>query len=235
MHTKSHHASFLFGLDGPGGHSSRRGGRGFTTNRGLEHHVSIAEDGPTGGHDMPPGRRHVHGEREHHGRGGHGRGGQRVLGRGELPLVILALLADAPRHGYEVIRCIEERCRGGYSPSAGVVYPTLTMLVEQELALADPTSDSGKRRYVITEAGRRHAIENDGLIKGAFARMDMVARIRSREALPPRVAQAMETLKQALLAPGHWNDAESERVAAEIERAAIVIIDSPLPKEPSSS
>jgi DNA-binding PadR family transcriptional regulator len=140
--------------------------------------------------------------------------------------VVLALLDEAPRHGYEIIRWIEDRCRGGYSPSPGVIYPPLTMLEEQDLTRADPASETGKRRYVITDAGRRHAAENQGLIKGAFARMDMVARMRARELLPPRVAQAMETLKQALLSRGtNWDVQEADRVAAVLEHAALLIID----------
>lgn len=160
--------------------------------------------------------------------GGRGEGGGRgrVLGRGELPLVVLALLNESPRHGYEIIRAIEERCGGGYAPSAGVIYPTLTLLEEQELTQADPSSESGKRRYLITEAGRRYVAENDGLIKGAFARMDLVARMRAREALPARVVQAMETLKQSLLAPGsNWDAQEAERIAAVLEQAALSIVD----------
>ncbi|MGI4857472.1 MAG: PadR family transcriptional regulator [Janthinobacterium lividum] len=139
--------------------------------------------------------------------------------------MILALLDEAPRHGYDIIRSIEDRCRGAYAPSAGVIYPTLTMLEDQDLALSAPASDSGKRQYRITDAGRRHAADNTGLIRGAFARMDMVARMRARETLPARVTQAMETLKQALMASGaHWEDTESDRIAHAIETAALAIV-----------
>lgn len=198
---------------------------------GADHRDS---DGQRRGGDR--GDRGNHGGGGGHDRGGRREPGRRVLGRGELPLVILALLSEMPRHGYELIRCIEERCRGGYAPSAGVIYPTLTMLEEQELTSADPSSDSGKRRYVITEAGRQHVTANAGLIAGAFARLDMVARMRAREALPARVAQAMETLKQALLAPAaHWHEAEAERVARELEKAALAIIEHPFIKEEPSA
>ncbi len=150
-----------------------------------------------------------------------------MLGRGELPLVILALLADTARHGYELIRCIEARCGGAYSPSAGVIYPTLTMLEEQEFTTADTSTDTGKRRYVLTDIGRQYIADHDGPIQLAFARMDRVARIRAREALPPRVAQAMEQLKRALLASGtDWDDARAERVAIELEKAAHAIAQS---------
>src|SRR5271163_2248802 len=70
----------------------------------------------------------------HHGREGKhwrgGRGPERPFEHGELRLVILALIAERPRHGYEIIKEIEDRFGGGYTPSPGVVYPTLTMLEE---------------------------------------------------------------------------------------------------------
>ena len=191
-----------FGRHGGGGHggSGHRGGRG---------------EGDSGGSD----------ERGHH----HGRGrdgaGRRVLGRGELPLVILALLSETPRHGYEIIRCIETRCMGAYAPSAGVIYPTLTMLEEQELTQADPTSEAGKRRYAITEAGRQYISEQQEAIQDAFARMDQAARMRARAALPASVAQAMEALKKALFQHGaSWDDLQdTQRVTDIIETAAAAL------------
>ena len=62
------------------------------------------------------------------GRGGGGRG--RMFDNGDLRLIIMSLLSDRPRHGYEIIKALEERVGGGYSPSPGVVYPTLTLLEE---------------------------------------------------------------------------------------------------------
>lgn len=139
---------------------------------------------------------------------------------------MLSLLVEAPRHGYEIIRTIEERTRGGYAPSAGVVYPTLTLLEEQRWIAGLGADESGKRRFSATDTGRAHAQANDSLIRGAFARLDMVARLRARESLPARVRQAMETLKQALLAPGaRWDDGEADRVAAAIELAAMTVVD----------
>ena len=84
--------------------------------------------------------------------GGHGRRG-RVFDQGDLRLVMLALIAEQPRHGYDIIKALEEMTGGEYSPSPGVVYPTLTLLLEQGLA---ETSDAegGKKLYAATEAGR---------------------------------------------------------------------------------
>ena len=78
-------------------------------------------------------RRHARHERGQEFRGGHGRGGRRggrVLDHGDLRLLILRLLEEKPRHGYEIIKAIEEQVGGAYSPSPGVVYPTLTLLEE---------------------------------------------------------------------------------------------------------
>ena len=68
--------------------------------------------------------------------GGFGMGGEdlmrarRMLAQGDLRLVALALIAQAPRHGYEIIKLLEDRTAGWYSPSPGIVYPTLTYLEE---------------------------------------------------------------------------------------------------------
>ena len=84
--------------------------------------------------------------------GRRGRGG-RFFDQGDLRLVILALLAEQPRHGYEIIKAIEERLGGAYAPSPGVVYPTLTWL--EELGYAEVQSAQGNRKlYAITAEGR---------------------------------------------------------------------------------
>ncbi len=104
-----------------------------------------------------------HGERGEHHRGGwghHERGGgrRRVFDGGELRLVLLALLEEQPRHGYDLIREIEERTGGSYAPSPGVVYPTLTML--DEMGLIDEVKKEGARkRFAITDAGGAHLTE----------------------------------------------------------------------------
>ncbi len=74
--------------------------------------------------------------------------------KGDLKYVILDLLRDKPRHGYDVIRELEERSYGLYKPSPGVVYPTLQML--EEMGYARSTEQEGKRVYSITEEGRKY-------------------------------------------------------------------------------
>jgi DNA-binding PadR family transcriptional regulator len=76
-----------------------------------------------------------------------------VFAHGQLRLYLLALLNEGPRHGYEVIRALEERFNGLYSPSAGTVYPRLSKLEEE--GLVERTEDGRKATYRITDAGRR--------------------------------------------------------------------------------
>jgi DNA-binding PadR family transcriptional regulator len=93
-----------------------------------------------------------------HGRRGGG-GRRRMFESGELRLVLLKLIADQPRHGYDLIRAIEELTQGSYAPSPGVVYPTLTML--QDMGFVEEAAGEGARKpFQITEAGTSHLEEN---------------------------------------------------------------------------
>ena len=85
----------------------------------------------------------------------------RMLGDGDLRLIVLALLAEQPRHGYDIIKALEERSHGAYSPSPGVVYPTLTYLEEAGYAAA--TAEGNKKVYAITDTGRAHLADNRDL------------------------------------------------------------------------
>src|SRR4029079_8606845 len=83
---------------------------------------------------------------------------RRMLAQGDLKLLALALIAEQPRHGYELIKLIEEKTSGWYSPSPGVVYPTLTFLEEAGYVTAE--AEGAKKRYTITEEGRAYLEEN---------------------------------------------------------------------------
>ena len=78
--------------------------------------------------------------------------GGRLFDSGELRLVILSYIAEKPSHGYEIMKGIAEKMGGVYTPSAGVVYPTLNQLEDEGFATA--TTEGGKKQYTITEAGR---------------------------------------------------------------------------------
>ena len=102
-------------------------------------------------------------------RGGPWRGG-RTFEQGDLKFVILQLLDEKPRHGYEIIKELEERSGGRYSPSPGTVYPTLTLLEEMGYATATP-EDGGKKVYAITDSGKAYLAENKTTVDDVFARI----------------------------------------------------------------
>ena len=122
--------------------------------------------------------RHAHGEHGRHGpfgRGRHGGGFGRREGRmfdaGELKLVILALLGEKPRHGYEVIKALGERVGGEYSPSPGVVYPTLTLL--EDMGYAIVSVDAANRKlYTLTLEGETYLADNKAQVEAIFQRLD---------------------------------------------------------------
>ena len=91
-------------------------------------------------------------------REGRGFGPGRVFGKGDLKYVILDLLQDRPAHGYEVIRALEDRFRGFYSPSPGSVYPTLQLL--EDLGYVRSAQQNGKKVYSSTDEGREFLEEN---------------------------------------------------------------------------
>ena len=119
-----------------------------------------------------------------------------MFDNGELRLVLLLLLEQQPRHGYDLIRAIEERTGGAYAPSPGVVYPTLTLLEDQE-HIAQAVSEGSKRLYAITPAGLAHLEERRAEAEQALARLDALGAETSRLDTGP-VSRAMQNLKTSL-------------------------------------
>jgi DNA-binding PadR family transcriptional regulator len=128
--------------------------------------------------------RHYH-EHDRCNHGGHGRGrfgwrergggfgGRegRIFDGGELRLVILALVAEKPRYGYEIIKALGERVGGDYSPSPGVVYPTLTLI--EEMGYASGSQDSaGRKLYTVTPEGQAFLASNKAQVDAIFERLD---------------------------------------------------------------
>ena len=95
--------------------------------------------------------------------------GERFFGRGDLKYIILELLKEQPRHGYDIIRALEERMRGRYRPSPGSVYPTLQML--EDLGYVSSSQQEGKKVYTITEEGLRYLNEQQGTIDDIRSRI----------------------------------------------------------------
>jgi DNA-binding PadR family transcriptional regulator len=153
-------------------------------------------------------------------RGGGRHGGGRMFGHGDLKLLLLALIEQQPRHGYELIRLIEEMFHGQYSPSPGAIYPTLTML--EELGHAEIQSQEGNRKlYGITAEGRAFLDDNRETVEAVTERTQRSARMAAKMAAPMIVRKAMHALKHAVLMHGmEWDKAEAQRIAAILERAA---------------
>jgi DNA-binding PadR family transcriptional regulator len=147
-------------------------------------------DGPGGfGHRGGPG-----GQRG--GPGGRGRDGlARFFAHGDLRLVVLSLIAEKPRHGYEIIKEIEDRVGGAYSPSPGVIYPTLTML--EDVGHVSVSEEGGKKLHAITDLGRAFLDANRPTVDALMARMTEAGRGRGGDGRR-RVVEAMERLGLAL-------------------------------------
>jgi DNA-binding PadR family transcriptional regulator len=136
---------------------------------------------------------------------------------------MLQLIADKPRHGYEIIKAIEDLVGGAYSPSPGVVYPTLTML--EELGHVTMTEQDGKKLHALTDQGRAYLAENRAAIDALQARMAEIAAVRA-EAPPPTVIRAIENLKLALrlkLQQGGLSDDQARTIATTLDAAAAAV------------
>ncbi len=130
---------------------------------------------------------------ERHGPHRHGR--RRLFDYGDLRFILLRMIQDKPAHGYDLIKALEERMGGGYSPSPGVIYPTLTLLEEQ--GYASVTAEGGKKLYRATPEGVAYLQANQAVVDTIEARIEAVA--RQRNILPPpQIVRALENLKTAL-------------------------------------
>jgi DNA-binding PadR family transcriptional regulator len=179
-----------------------------------------------------------------------GDGGGRAFGMGrklasiDLQLLILGLLAEKPRHGYEIIKALDERSKGFYIPSPGMVYPALTYL--EEIGHATVEAVGARKLYHITDTGKEHLDGNRGTADALFAqfgrvgeRMDRVRRaMRAEEAGEgdseerreherrgsKELQRARRELKAALLDKWDSPREEQQRIAEILKRAAAQIL-----------
>jgi DNA-binding PadR family transcriptional regulator len=171
-----------------------------------------------------------------HGMGGNMMRAGRMLAQGDLRLIALALIAEQPRHGYEIIKVLEDKTAGWYSPSPGIVYPTLTYLEEAGYVTAQ--AEGAKKLYTITDEGRAYLDANRDFVDAALERLaaigERAARMRrrfdgedeERHGMPPLVRAALENLRE-VAAKRLDDDAEAEtkvvevlaRAAAELKKA----------------
>jgi DNA-binding PadR family transcriptional regulator len=156
-----------------------------------------------------------------HGPFGRGRGGGfgpregRMFDGGELRLVILALIAEKPRHGYEIIKELGERVGGDYSPSPGVVYPTLTMLEEMDLARATQ-DEQGRKLYGATLEGEKTLAENKGQVDAIFERFADREEAMGRGGMAS-VVRAMMNLRAATRLRVRSRPANPEQIQAIVD------------------
>src|ERR1700721_2740104 len=156
---------------GPGSGSDDFGGRGF--------------GGP--GFDGP-----------RFGRRGFGRGTrERLFDAGDIKLVILKLLSEEPSYGYQLMKTMEQRLEGGYTPSAGVIYPTLTMLEEEGLITS--SAENNKKGYSLTPEGLACLEANQTQVGELFARLEEAGRSFER-GRSPEIMKAFMNLRGAVMA-----------------------------------
>ena len=169
-------------------------GMDFDERRGERHGRRAGGEGM--GDGFGDGRRgRGHGEGRGEGRGG--RGGGRLFSHGGLRMVLLHLIAQQPRHGYELIKAIEESVNGTYSPSAGVVYPTLTLLEEMGyIRVQENAGESQRKSYEVTDTGREYLAENEAAVTELLARL--ASRRERSEDMPPQVMRALHNFKYAV-------------------------------------
>ncbi|MGJ7039383.1 DNA-binding PadR family transcriptional regulator [Shinella sp. BE166] len=140
---------------------------------------------------------------------------------GELRLLLLAIIADAPSHGYELIKTVEDRFGGSYSPSPGVIYPTLAWLDDMGYTVIEP-AEGGRKRYRITPEGEAFLAANRAAIDELMARAGHRGP-GGREGVPAPVVRAMENLKLAMrlrLRRGEMSEEASEAIATALDLAA---------------
>jgi DNA-binding PadR family transcriptional regulator len=173
----------------------------------------------------------------------------RRFSAGELQVILLALLEERPRHGYELIKTLEERSGGFYVPSPGVIYPALTYL--EETGLAEVENEGTKKLYKITEAGRQKVEENRDMIDQALAKLERIAEgmaFVNRMFDPDQhqgggggrhrrdeedddfgreegnIRAARQLLRSALRMRYPWSASEAIRISGILERAAMEIL-----------
>lgn len=152
-----------------------------------------------------------------------GRRGRRLFDYGELRLLILAMIAERPRHGYQIIKAIEDRFAGAYSPSPGVVYPTLAWLEDMGYARIEPEA-AGRRLCRITPAGIAFLDDNRAQADELLARRPPAE--GEEPCAPAPILRAMENVKFALrlrLRGGGLEEAAIESIAAALDAAARAI------------
>jgi DNA-binding PadR family transcriptional regulator len=156
---------------------------------------------------------------------GFGGGRERFLDPGDLQLLILQLLSEKPSYGYELIKSIEERLSGGYAPSPGVVYPTLTLLEERGFAQVVEPTEGGRKVFAITDAGKAELKTNEARLREITERMEHTGHA-FRRGRSPQIMRAFRNLGEAVRLRMFRADLTPEqiaKIAEAIDKAAQAI------------
>jgi DNA-binding PadR family transcriptional regulator len=142
---------------------------------------------------------------------------------GDLKLVVLKLLSEKPSYGYQLIKTMEERLAGGYTPSAGAIYPTLTMLEEEGLAAS--STEENKKVYSVTPEGEKYLEGNKRRVEELFSRLEEAGRHFER-GRSPELMRAFMNLRGAVIAKlsrGNATKEQIRKIAEAIDTAAKTI------------
>ncbi|ACL16785.1 PadR family transcriptional regulator [Methanosphaerula palustris] len=165
-----------------------------------------------------------HGGRDPRGFGGFGGGRGRLFDAGDIKLAILNLLSEQPSYGYQIIKTMEQRLAGGYAPSPGVIYPTLTMLEEEGLATV--SLEGSKKVYSVTPEGMQYLQTHEERVKELFERLEEAGR-GFQHGRSPELMKAFKNLHGAVMARLLRGNATPEQIStiAETMNAAARTID----------
>jgi DNA-binding PadR family transcriptional regulator len=163
---------------------------------------------------------------EHHHRHSHGSRGPKMFDAGSLRFVVLQLIAEQARHGYEIIKEIETRVGGGYSPSPGVIYPLLSLLEDQGYVMVTPAGN--KKLHAITPEGQSFLDENHALATAIQARLAQTGSCGTDDGRSGHgaVRRGMHALKAIVIERTHdeaASPARLQQIQAILERAATEI------------
>jgi DNA-binding PadR family transcriptional regulator len=143
----------------------------------------------------------------------------RPLEHGDLRLLLLALIAERPCHGYALMRQITALFKGLYTPSAGTIYPALAQLEAAGWVHTD--LEAGRKRYHVTAVGSDYVAQQRAALDAALARTHLRARALIKSQTPAPIRAAIHRIKHGLFARhGQWTEEETKRIAALLSAAA---------------
>jgi DNA-binding PadR family transcriptional regulator len=147
-----------------------------------------------------------------------GRGFGRLFGSNDLRYLLLDLIAEKPRHGYEIIKAIEETFGGAYSPSPGIIYPMLTLF--EETGLATVTTEGTRKLYTITEEGKKELEQNRAAVDAIRHRIAGIGSAARPAAGDPQIMRAIHNFRMALgIRTGTMTPEQRNKIVEIIDRA----------------